>query len=85
MTLPIGTGIALDAIAATVLGGTHIEGGVGSLLGTLLGVVLIRVLQNGLILIDVSSLWESVVVGGLLVVVLVADARRRGGWRGSFA
>lgn len=80
----IGTGIALDAIAATVLGGTRIEGGVGSLLGTLLGVLLIRVLQNGLILIDVSSLWESVVVGGLLVVVLVADARRRGGWRGLF-
>lgn len=81
----IGTGIALDAIAATVLGGTRIEGGVASLLGTLLGVALIRILQNGLILIDVSSLWESVVVGGLLVTVLTAEARQRGGWRGLLA
>jgi ribose transport system permease protein/AI-2 transport system permease protein len=70
----IGTTIALEAIAATILGGTSIRGGVGSLLGTLLGVVFIRIIQNGLVLIGVSSLWETVIIGSLLVVVLTADA-----------
>lgn len=81
----IGTTIALEAIAATILGGTQIEGGVGNLVGTLLGVVFIKLTQNGLILVGVSSLWESVVIGGLLILVLSADARRRAGWRGVFA
>jgi ribose transport system permease protein/AI-2 transport system permease protein len=77
----IGTNVALEAIAATVLGGASITGGVGSLLGALLGVVFIKVMQNGLVLIGVSSLWETVVIGGLLIAVLAADAlaARRGG------
>lgn len=70
----IGTNIALEAIAATILGGANIRGAVGSLLGTLLGVLFIKVTQNGLVLIGVSSLWETVIIGGLLIVVLVIDA-----------
>jgi ribose/xylose/arabinose/galactoside ABC-type transport system permease subunit len=70
----IGTTIALEAIAATVLGGTSIRGGVGSLLGTLLGVAFIRMIQNGLVLAGISSLWETVIIGGLLIIVLTADA-----------
>ena len=70
----IGTSIALEAIAATILGGTNIRGGEGSLLGTLLGVVFIRIMQNGLVLTGISSLWEAVIIGSLLVVVLTADA-----------
>ena len=77
----IGTNIALEAIAATILGGANIRGGVGSLTGTLLGVVFIKLMQNGLVLIGVSSLWERVIIGSLLIVVLTLDAvegRRRG-------
>ncbi len=70
----VGTSIAFEAIAATILGGTSIRGGVGSLLGTLLGVVFIRIMQNGLVLVGISSLWETVIIGGLLVIVLTADA-----------
>jgi ribose transport system permease protein/AI-2 transport system permease protein len=72
----IGTTVALEAIAATILGGTNIRGGVGSLLGTLLGVAFIRIMQNGLVLIGVSSLWETVIIGSLLIVVLTVDALR---------
>ena len=78
----IGTTVALEAIAATILGGTSIRGGVGSLAGALLGVLFIKVIQNGLILIGVSSLWEPVVLGGLLIAVLALDARQHGAWRG---
>ena len=70
----IGTAVALEAIAATILGGTNIRGGVGSLLGTLLGVAFIRIIQNGLVLVGVSSLWETVIIGTLMVIVLTADA-----------
>jgi len=73
----IGTNIALEAIAATILGGANIRGAVGSLLGTLLGVLFIKVTQNGLVLIGVSSLWETVIIGALLILVLVADALER--------
>ncbi|MCK0168187.1 ABC transporter permease [Jannaschia sp. S6380] len=77
----IGTNIALEAIAATILGGANIRGGTGSLLGALMGVVFIKMTQNGLVQIGVSSLWETVVIGGLLIVVLVLDAieERRAG------
>lgn len=70
----IGTNIALEAIAATIMGGASIRGGVGSLIGALLGVLFIKMTQNGLVLIGVSSLWETVVIGGLLIVVLILDA-----------
>jgi AI-2 transport system permease protein len=70
----IGTNIALEAIAATILGGASIRGGVGSLIGALLGVFFIKMTQNGLVLIGVSSLWEMVVIGGLLIAVLILDA-----------
>ncbi|TJZ90181.1 ABC transporter permease [Paracoccus gahaiensis] len=70
----IGTNIAMEAIAATILGGANIRGGKGSLIGALMGVLFIKMTQNGLVLIGVSSLWETVVIGGLLVIVLILDA-----------
>ncbi|MFD9898982.1 ABC transporter permease [Mesorhizobium sp. NPDC059025] len=65
-----GSTLALDAIAAVVLGGTSILGGRCSLIGTVLGVLLLRILQNGLLLVGVPSLWQTVVTGGLLIAVL---------------
>lgn len=69
-----GSLLALEAIAAVVLGGTSLMGGKCSLLGTFLGVLLLRLLQNGLVLVGVSSLWQPVVVGILLLLVLIADS-----------
>jgi ribose/xylose/arabinose/galactoside ABC-type transport system permease subunit len=76
VAMTIGGNIALEAIAAVVLGGTNIMGGRCSLLGTVLGVVLLRLLQNGLVLMGVPSLWQTVVTGGLLLLVLSSDALR---------
>ena len=66
--------VALDAIVAAVLGGATVLGGKANLLGTFLGVLLVRLLQNGFVLIGVPSLWEQVITGILLVFVLAADA-----------
>lgn len=71
--MAIGSTLALDAIAAVVLGGTSITGGRCSLLGTVLGVVLLRILQNGLLLMGVPSLWQPVVTGALLIGVLALE------------
>ena len=66
--------LGLDAIVAAVLGGTSVLGGRANLTGTLLGVLLIRTLQNGFVLVGVPSLWEQVITGGLLILVLILDS-----------
>lgn len=74
VAMTIGGTLALEAIAAVVLGGTSILGGRISLLGTLIGVLLLRILQNGLLLIGIPSLWQPVVTGALLILVLGLEA-----------
>ena len=69
-----GETIAFDAIVAAVLGGSSVLGGRANLVGTMLGVVLVRLLQNGFVLAGVPSLWEQVITGSLLLLVLTLDA-----------
>lgn len=76
VAMTVGGTLALEAVAAAVLGGTAITGGRLSLVGTALGVVLLRTLQNGLLLVGVPSLWQPVVTGLLLILVLGTEAAR---------
>ena len=71
--MTVGSTLSLDAIAAVVLGGTSIVGGRASLLGTALGVLLIRILQNGLTIVGMPSLWQPVVTGALLLGSLLLE------------
>lgn len=77
----MGTGLELDVIAAVVLGGTSIFGGTGTILGTVLGVVLIQLLKNGLALTGVKGDATIVVIGAVLIlsILLTNLARRRTG------
>ena len=70
-------GRELDVIAAVVLGGANIMGGSGSLLGTCLGVALLAMLGNGLTLIGMSSYWNNVMVGLVLLVGVTSSAVQR--------
>ncbi|MFZ4825838.1 MAG: ABC transporter permease [Phototrophicaceae bacterium] len=69
----MGSGLELDVIAAVVLGGTSIFGGSGSIVGTMIGVVLIQLLKNGLALSGVASDATIVVVGGVLVLSILIN------------
>jgi simple sugar transport system permease protein len=69
-------GRELDVLAAVVLGGASLAGGVGSVLGTVLGLTLVAILQNGLILAGVSSYWSDFATGVVILIAVSATARR---------
>jgi ribose transport system permease protein len=75
----IGAGIELEVIAAVLLGGTSFLGGQSSLLGTALGVLFIAVLQNGLTMVGVQTLWQGVITGSVLILAVWVDRVRSRG------
>lgn len=68
-----GLGYELDSIAAVVIGGTSLSGGRGSVMGTVLGCLIIGVLNNGLALLSVSPFWQQVVKGLVILVAVAID------------
>jgi len=66
-------GFELNVVATVVLGGANILGGQGSVLGTLLGVLMLAVIQNGLILVRIPTFWQKVVVGLIILGAVSAD------------
>ena len=68
-----GVSYELDAIAAVVIGGTSLNGGKGTVWGTVIGAVIIGVLNNGLVLLNVSPFWQQVVKGGVILLAVIID------------
>jgi ribose transport system permease protein len=68
-----GISYELDAIAAVVIGGTSLSGGKGSVWGTVMGAIIIGVLNNGLVLLNVSPFWQQVVKGGVILLAVIID------------
>jgi ribose transport system permease protein len=67
----------LNAIAAVVIGGTSLFGGIGSILGTVFGVFIPAVLQNGFVIVGVQAFWQQVAVGAVLIIAVYLDQLRR--------
>jgi len=70
-----GQAYELDAIAAVVIGGTRLTGGVGTIMGTIIGVLIIGVMNNGLDLLSVSSYWQLVVKGVIIIMAVVLEKK----------
>ncbi|MDI9349291.1 MAG: ABC transporter permease [Candidatus Symbiobacter sp.] len=73
----LGQGYELDAIAAVVIGGTSLSGGVGSILGTIIGAFIMSVLTNGLRILSVAPEWQIVVTGLIIIIAVYTDILRR--------
>jgi ribose transport system permease protein len=67
----------LDAIAGVVIGGTSLFGGIGTILGTVFGVFIPAVLENGFVIVGVEAFWQQVAVGAVLIVAVYLDQLRR--------
>jgi ribose transport system permease protein len=71
------TNTNLNAIAAVVIGGTSLFGGIGTIVGTVVGVFIPAVLQNGFIILGVQPFWQQVVVGAVLIAAVYVDQKKR--------
>jgi ribose transport system permease protein len=72
-----GLGYELQAIAAVVIGGTSLSGGKGSIVGTVIGALIISVLNNGLQIMSIPQEWQNVVLGVVILVAVYADMARK--------
>jgi inositol transport system permease protein len=75
----LGEGIELDAIAAAVIGGASLSGGVGTVWGAVVGAMIIGSMNTGLDLLNVSPFWQQVVKGAIIVVAIIIDERKTRG------
>jgi len=72
-TADLGTGEELAVIAATVIGGTNLAGGEGTILGTVIGAMILEVLRNGLLLFGVDPYWQGIFVGAVIILAVSVD------------
>ena len=75
-TPALGMGYELDAIASAVIGGTSFAGGIGTVWGTVVGALIIGVMNNGLDLLNVSPFYQQVVKGMIIIVAIIIDERK---------
>ena len=73
----VGAGFELDAIAAAVIGGTSLSGGVGRLTGTIIGAVILGILTSGFTFLNVDAHYQEIIKGGVIVAAVIADQYRQ--------
>lgn len=73
----LGTGWEFKVITAVIIGGTSMMGGIGTITGTLLGAILMGVIQNGMILLRISIYWQNIVIGLIIIFAVTLDVLRR--------
>ena len=76
ITTSLGQGMELSVIAASVIGGANLSGGVGTAFGAVVGAALIEVIRNSLILLGISTFWQGTFVGSFIVVAVLFDRLR---------
>jgi ribose transport system permease protein len=78
VTTNLGAGMELQVIAAAVIGGANLAGGVGTAFGALVGAALIEIIRNSLGLLGINAFWQGTFIGGFILVAVAFDRLRRG-------
>ncbi len=73
----VGEGWLMPAITAAIIGGVSLRGGQGTVSGTVTGALLMAVLGNGIVLLNISSYWQRVIIGAVVLVAILVDLLRR--------
>ena len=76
VTTGLGQGMELSVIAAAVIGGANLAGGIGTAFGAVVGAALIEVIRNSLILLGISTFWQGTFVGSCIVLAVAVDRLR---------
>ena len=79
----VGMGFELDAIAAAVIGGTSLSGGVGRMTGTVIGAVILGILTSGFAFLNVDAHYQEIIKAGVIVAAVIADQYRQRRRKGS--
>jgi ribose transport system permease protein len=77
VTTNLGQGMELTVIAAAVIGGANLAGGVGTAFGALVGAALIEIIRNSLGLLGINAFWQGTFIGGFIVIAVAFDRLRR--------
>jgi ribose transport system permease protein len=76
VTTNLGQGMELSVIAAAVIGGANLTGGIGTAFGAVVGAALIEVIRNSLILLGISTFWQGAFVGSFIILAVLFDRIR---------
>jgi len=72
-----GEGYELSSVAAVIIGGTSLRGGIGGVWGTLVGVLIMATVSNGMVMLDISPLWYDIISGSIILLAVLIDVERR--------
>ncbi len=82
----MGSGYEMDAIAAAVIGGTSMAGGKGSIIGAIIGAVILGMISNGLDLLSVNQFYRQIIVGAIIIIAVALERftsrKKERAWRG---
>ena len=73
----VATGTEMTIMSSVIIGGTSMMGGSGTIIGSLLGCLLLAIINNGLVLMHVSSFWQNLIFGAILIISIIIDKYRR--------
>ncbi|MBN1220890.1 MAG: GAF domain-containing protein [Anaerolineae bacterium] len=76
-----GEDYGLNSVAAVIIGGTSLQGGTGGVWGTLLGVLIMTVVKNGLVMLDIPYQWHGIIIGSIILLAIFFDMERRRVWQ----
>ena len=72
-----GQSYEMEAVAASVLGGTSVLGGEGGIIGTVLGAIVVAIIRNAIVLLEISTYYQQMITGAVILLAVIVDVQRK--------